>query len=172
LEPTDALLIANTFLEVYSLLKDIGLFLKSSKRGELKKLFGSKKETIERKFKEALMVTKNTIESCIWYGKGYALAGKCGSKVDRNFHYLMGRVINVFNNIHLRLDPEKLDDRLKEHLLGQIKILEKYANHLLEIQGISNHTNPEEEAIKIIEDLIGRLRDFETSMEPYLKPQS
>jgi len=52
LEPTDALLIANTFLEVYSLLKDIGLFLKSSKRGDLKKLFGSKKETIERKFVE------------------------------------------------------------------------------------------------------------------------
>jgi len=64
LEPI--LQVVDAFTSVYAFLKDIKEILDKSKKGRLK-LFSSKKtETMERKFKEALIGTKNAIESSIW----------------------------------------------------------------------------------------------------------
>lgn len=172
LEPTEIIQAINAFKSVYDFLKEIKKILdKSKKRGW--KLLGSKKtETMERKFKEALIGTKNAIEYYIWYGKGFAIAEECGSKVDKEFHHLMGILISQFNDIYMTLEPEKLDEKLIEHLLGQLKILENYANRFWNIQGISSHQDKEKDAMKIIENFRGRLWDFKASMEPYLKPET
>ena len=117
-------------------------------------------------------INKNAIESCIWYGKGFAIAEKCGSKVDKNFHELMGLFISHFNDIYMRLDPEKLNDKLIEHLIGQLKILENYAQRFWNIDGMSSHPDKEEDTLKIIENFRSRLWDFKTSMETYLRPET
>lgn len=135
-------------------------------------MFSSKrKETIERKFKEALVGSKNAIESSIWYGKGFAIQAECGVKVDKEFHNLMGLLIRIFNDISMTLVPEKLDEKLVEYLQGQLKILEDYAQRFWNIQGIHNYQDKEKKATKIIENFRSRLWDFQTSMEPYLKQE-
>ena len=134
-------------------------------------MFSSKKgEIVERKFREALIASKNALESNIWYGKGFAVAADCGSKVDKEFHHLMGLLASQFGDIYMRLDPEKLDEKLVEHLVGQLKILEKHAQFFWNIQGILSRKDKEADALKIVEDFRSRLWDFQTSMEPYLKP--
>lgn len=172
LEPIEIIQAINAFKSVYDFLKEIKKILeKSTKRGW--KFLGSKKrEIMERKFKEALIGTKNATEYYIWYGKGFAIAEECGSKVDKEFHHLMGLVISQFSDIHMRLDPEKLDEKLIEHLAGQLKILENHANRFWNIQGISSHQNKEKDALEIIENFRGRLWDFKASMKPYLKPET
>lgn len=172
MEPIRIIEAVDAFKSVYEFLKEIKKILdKSKKRGW--KLFSSKKaEVMERRFKEALMGTKNAIKSCIWFGKGFAIAEECGSKVDKEFHHLMGLLISRFNDIYMRLDPEKLDEKLIEHLLGQLKILENYAQRFYNIQNISSHRDKEKEAMEIIKDFRSRLWDFKASMEPYLKPQT
>jgi len=144
--------VVDAFTSVYEFLKDIKEIVeKSNKRGW--KLFSSKKtETMERKFKEALMGTRDAIESSIWYGKGFAIAAECGSKVDKEFH-------------------QKLDEKLIDHLLGQLKVLEEYAGRFWNLQGIGNHPNKEKDALKIIEDFQSRLLDFRNSMEKYLRAE-
>jgi len=169
LEPI--LQVVNAFTSVYAFLKDMKEIADKSKRRKWK-LFGSKRtETMERKFFEALMGTQNAIESSIWYGKGFAIAAECGVKVDKEFHHLMGNLISKFNDIYMRLDPEKLDEKLIEHLAGQLKILEGYAEHLWNIQGIGNNPHKEEDALKVISEFEGRLRDFRNSMVKYLKAE-
>ena len=59
----------NAFKSVYDFLKDTKKFLEKSDKRRWN-LGSKKKETIERRFKEALMGSKNAIESSIWYGKG------------------------------------------------------------------------------------------------------
>jgi hypothetical protein len=94
------------------LFKYVFEFLKEIKKRS-RNLFGSKRtEIMERKFKEALIGTKNAIEASIWYGKGFAIQAECGVKVDKSFHVLMGLLINKFNDIQMRIDPEKLDEKL------------------------------------------------------------
>lgn len=127
---------------------------------------------MERKFKEALMGTKNAIEYFVWYGKGFAAIGKCSSNVDGNFDHLMGLIIQTFNTIYMMLDPTKLDEKLVEHLIGQLKLLENKAQFFWNIQGISGHQKPDEDALQIIEDFRKALWDFQTSMTPYVKPQT
>ena len=163
--------VVDAFTSVYEFLKDIKEIIDKSKKGGWK-LFSSKKtETIERKFKEALIGTKNAIESSIWYGKGFAIQAECGSKVDKSFHTLMGLLIKHFNDIQMRIDPEKLDEKLIEHLVGQLKILEEYAQRFWNIQGISGHQDKEKKALKMIEDFESRLWDFSKSMETYLRAE-
>ena len=158
------------FNNVCEILNEIKILIKS-KRGE-SKLFSSKKtEMIERKFKEALEGTKNAIEANIWYGKAFAITESCGIKVDRYFHELMGLLIMKFNDINMRLDSDKLDEKLVEHLQNQLKILTDYAQRFWNIQGISSNRNKEEDAIKIIDDFRTRLWDFTRIMEPYLKSE-
>jgi hypothetical protein len=113
--------------------------------------------------------TKNAIESSIWYGKGFAIQAECGTKVDKSFHDLMGLLISKFNDIQMRINPEKLDEKLIEHLVGQLKILEEYAQRFWNIQGTSKHSDKEERSLKMIEDFRSRLWDFEKSMEKYYK---
>jgi hypothetical protein len=158
------------FNNAYEILNEIQILIKS-KKGEWKVLGSKKTEMVERKFKEALEGTKNAIESNIWFGKGFAIAADCGSKVDKEFHDLMGLLIMKFNDIHMRLDVEKLDERLVEHLKSQLKILADYAQHFWNIQGSSSHQNKEEDAMKIIEDFRSRLWDFTGIMGPYLKSE-
>ncbi len=172
LEPTEIIQVINAFKSVYDFLKEIKKILDKSEKGGWK-LFSSKKtETIEKKFKEALIGTKNALESSIWYGKGFAITEECGSKVDRSFHDLMGLLIHLFNDISMRLDPEKLDEKLIEHLIGQLKVLEDYASRFWQIQGISSHQDKQGDTTKIINDFKSRLWDFIKSMEPYLKPRT
>lgn len=161
----------NAFTSVYEFLKDIKeIFEKSKKRGW--KLRSSKKtETLEKKFKEALIGTKNAIESSIWYGKGFAIQAECDTKVDKEFHHLMGLLIKQFNDIQMRIDPDKLDVKLIEHLVGQLKILEEYAQRFWNIQGTSKHHDKDEKALKMIGDFRSRLWDFEKSMEKYYKAE-
>lgn len=133
-------------------------------------MFSSKKtETLEKKFKEALIGTKNAIESAIWYGKGFAIQSECGINVDKEFHHLAGLLISQFNDIYMRLDPEKLDEKLIEHLVGQLKILEKYAQRFWRIQGTSRDPNKEKMALNTIENFRSRLWDFTNSMETYFR---
>jgi hypothetical protein len=168
-ETSQSTAIIYAFKSVYEFLKEIRRYLGKRKW----KFFNSKKvEKMEKNYKEALMGTKNAIESCIWYGKGFAITEGCGPKVDREFHHLMGLLILRFNEIYMRLDPKKLDEKLVEHLLGQLNILQEYAQRFWNIQGISSHQDKEGDVIKIIEDFRGRLWDFTKSMEPYLKPES
>lgn len=158
------------FNNAYEILNEIRVLIRS-KKGRWK-VFGSRKtEIIERKFKEALEGTKNAIESNIWYGKGFALASNCGSRVDNAFHELMGLLIMKFSDIHMRVDAEKLDDKLVEHLQDQLKILADYAQRFWNIQGISTHQDKEADVMKIIEDFRSRLWDFTRIMEPYLKSE-
>ena len=172
LEPIDIIQAIDAFKSVYEFLKEIKKFLDKSKKGGWNLLSSKKTETMERKFNEALMGTKNAIESCIWYGKGFAIAEECGSKVDKSFHELMGLLISQFNDISMKLDPRKLDKKLIDHLVGQLKILENYAQRFWNIQGISSHRHKEKDTMKIIEDFRSRLWDFKRSMEPYLKPET
>jgi hypothetical protein len=166
LTPTDIIDAVNAFMSVYQFLKDMKRVWKMPRR----RLFSMKKiEGIEERFREALNGTKNAIEYYIWFGIGFAIQEQCGAKIDREFHFLMGRVIYDFNDIYMRLDPEKLDEKLIDHLIGQLKILENYAQRFWQIQGISSHEKKEEEVMKIIENFDSKMRDFQTSMEPYLK---
>ena len=171
LEPTQIIEAINAFKSVYEFLKEIKRFLdKSKKRGW--KLFSSKRiETIEKKIKEALIGSKNAIESRIWYGKGFAIRAECGLNVDQEFHQLMGLIISIFNDISMRIVPEKLDEKLVEHLKVQLKVLEDYTQRFWNIQGIHDRPNKDKEAMKIIENFKGRLWDFQKSMEPYLKQE-
>jgi hypothetical protein len=54
--------------------------------------FQKKADVMERRFKEALIGTKNAIEYYVWYGKGFATIGKCSSTVDGNFDHLIGYI--------------------------------------------------------------------------------
>ena len=83
----------------------------------------------------------------------------------------MGLLIMKFNDISMRLDAEKLDEKLVEHLQSQLKILTDYAQRFWNIQGISSHRNIEEDTMKIIDDFRSRLWDFTRVMEPYLKSE-
>ena len=156
------------FNNIIGILKEIRVLIKS-KKGRWQGLCSNKAEKIEGKFKEALQGTRDQIESSIWYGKGFAIGSECGIRVDREFHDLMGLLITKFSDISLRLDAEKLDDKLAEHLQSQLTILSGYAQRFWSIQGISSHQDKEGDAMKIIEDFRGRLWDFTNSMEPYLK---
>ena len=159
----------DAFTSVYEFLKYIKEIVDKSKKGGWK-LFSSKKtESTERKFKEALIGTKNAIESSIWYGMGFAIQAECGPKVDESFHSLMGLLIMRFNDIQMRIDPEKLDEKLIEHLTGQLRILEEYAQRFWNIQGSSGQQDKEKGALKMIEDFQGRLWDFSNSMGTYLR---
>jgi len=163
----------NAFNSVYQFLRNIREILDESKGWKIK-LFGFQKkaDVMERKFKEALIGTKNAIEYFVWYGKGFAVFGKCSASVDGNFDHLMGSIIQAFNNIYMMLDPKKLDEKLVDHLIGQLKLLENKAQSFWNIQGISSHQKPDEDALQIIEDFRKALWDFQTSMTPYLKPQT
>lgn len=169
MEPT--IQAVNAFNSVYQFLRNIKEIVDKSKKAGWK-LFSSKKtEIMERKFKEALVGSKNAIESSIWYGKGFAIQAECGSKVDKEFHHLMGLLIMRFNDIQMKIDPEKLDEKLIDHLVGQLKILEDHAQRFWNIQGSSSDQHKEEKALKMIEDFQNTLRDFDKSMEPYLKAE-
>lgn len=159
----------NAFNSVYEFLKNIKEIIDKSKKRGWKLLSSKKTEIIERKFKEALIGTKNAIESCLWYGKGFAIQAECGTNVDREFHSLMGLLITRFNDIQMRIDPTKLDEKLAKHLVGQLKILEAHAQRFWNIQGSSGDQHKEERALKIIEDFKSKLWDFTKSMEAYLK---
>ena len=154
----------------WEILNEIRILMKS-KKGEWKLLGSKKKEMIERKFRVALDSTKNIIESCIWYGKGFAISANCGIKIDKEFHDLMGLTIMKFNDISIRLDAEKLDEKLVENFESQFKILTDYAQHFWNMNGLSNNPNKEADALKIIEDFRSRLWDFTRIMEPYLKSE-
>jgi len=167
LEPTKIFDAINAFKSVYDFLKETKKFLEKSDRRRWK-LGSKKRETIERRFKEALIGSKNAIESNIWWGKGFAIRAECGIKVDAEFHRLMGLLISKFNDISMRLDAEKLDEKLVEHIMGQLKVLEEYAQRFWNIQGIGSDSDKEKRAVKIIETFSSRLWDFEKSMEPYL----
>ena len=171
MKPTEIIESINAFMSVYQFLKDMKRSWHHFDKVRLK-LFGKEKGTrSEDKFKEALIGTKNAIEYYIWYGKGFAIEGQCGPKTDSNFHFLIGRVINAFNDIYMRLNPEKLDEKLIDHLIGQLKQLEESAKQFWNIQGISSHQNKEGDALKIIENFEGKLRDFQGSMSKYLKSE-
>jgi hypothetical protein len=164
---TETLRAYNNTIEILSEIQ----VLIESKKGEWK-LFGSKKtETVEGKFRFLLESTKNSIESLIWYGKGFAIQLNYGSKVDGAFHELMGLVIMKFNDISMRLDVSKLDDKLIEHLRSQFQILTDYAQRFWNIQGSQISSTREVEILKTIEDFRSRLWDFTRVMEPYLKSE-
>lgn len=141
------------------------------KKGGWKLFSSNRKEIVERKFRAALEGTKNAIESFVWYGKGFAIAADCGLKVDKEFHDLMGLLIIKFNEIHMRLDAGKLDEKLVENLQSQLKILADYAAHFWNIQGISSRQDKEEYTMKIIDDFRSRLWDFTRIMDNYLKSE-
>ena len=170
LEQDLAIQALEAFNNICEILNEIQILIKS-KKGEWKVLGSKKTEMIERKFKEALENTKNAIESNIWYGKGFAIAADCGLKVDKEFHDLMGLLIMKFNDIHMRLDAEKLDNKLVEHLQSQLGILANYAQRFWNIQGISGYQDKEDKTVKTIEDFRSRLWDFTQIMEPYLKSE-
>ncbi len=163
-----ALQALKAFNNVYEILSEIQNLMKS-KKGEWKLLGSKKKEVVERKFRQALEGTKNVIESCIWYGKGFAIVSNCGVKVDETFHEIMGLTLMKFNDINMRLDSEKLDEKLVEQLQSQLKTLSEYAQRFWNINGTQSHPEREAEAMKIIEDFRGRLWDFIRNMERYLK---
>jgi hypothetical protein len=159
----------DAFNSVYQFLKNLKEIIERSKEARWK-LFSSKKtEIMERKFKEALVGSKNAIESAIWYGKGFAIQAECGSRVDKEFHHLMGLLIMRFNDIQMKIDPEKLDEKLIGHLVGQMKMLEENAQRFWNMQGTSGDQHKEEKALKMIEDFQSRLWDFSKSMETYLR---
>jgi len=160
----------DVFNSVYEFLKNIKEIYDKSKKGGWKLFSPKKTEIMEKKFREALVGTKNAIESSIWYGKGLAIQVNCGAKVDRELHFLMGLLIMRFNDIQMRIDPEKLDEKLVEHLMTQLKILEQYAQRFWNIQGISESSpDKEKDVFKIIEDFKSRLWDFQNSMEKYFR---
>lgn len=167
---------SSTIINAFELFKSVYDFLKEIKgvwqKGGIKLFSSRKMDDIERKYREALIGTKNAIESSIWWGKGFAIAEECGPKADSEFHHLMGLVIHIFNDFHMRLDPQKLDERLVDHLTGQLKILEGHALRFWNIQGIGSHQDKEKDAMKLIEDFRSRLRDFQQSMDGYLRPES
>lgn len=165
----EAVKVIEAFNSVYEFLKNIREIYDKSKKGRWNFLGSKKTETIERKFKEALMGARSAIESNIWYGKGFALASECGIKVDKEFHDLMGLLIAKFNDIHMGLDSEKLDESLIEHITGQLEILEEYAQRFWNLQGIGKYHDKEVKAVKTIENFRSRLWDFTRSMEPYLR---
>jgi hypothetical protein len=173
LEPNQIINAIDAFNSVYQFLKNLKEILKESRLREWK-LFSSQKKTdvMEMRIREALMGTKNAIEYYVWYGKGFAAMGKCSSAVDGNFDHLMGYIIHTFNDIQMRLDPKKLDEKLVDHLIRQLKMLENNAYSFWNIQGIASHQKPDEDAIKIIEDFRKALSDFHTSMDAYLKQQT
>ena len=134
-------------------------------------MFSSKKEeTLEKKFKEALMGSKNALESNIWWGMGFALRAECDFNVMQAFHHLMGILIQIFNDVSMKIVPQRLDEKLIEHFQGQFKILEEHAQRFWQIQGSHDSPDKDKKAMKIIENFKSRLWDFEKSMNPYLKP--
>ena len=171
MEPTQIIDAINAFKSVYEFLKETKRFLEKSKKRGRKMFSLKKKETIERRFKEALIGSKNAIESSIWFGKGFAIRAECGVKVDKEFHHLMALLIKIFNDISMTLVPERLDEKLVEHLQGQLEILENHAQRFWNIQGIHDRPDKEKDAMKIIENFRSRLWDFQKSMEPYLKQE-
>ena len=91
-----------------------------------------------KRFKEALNGSKNAIEARIWNGIGNIKHAELGTKVERDVCRLMGTLIDLFNDISMRLDPEKLDDKLVDHLLRQLETLERYAGWFNKIPTGSN----------------------------------
>ena len=154
----------NAFRSVYVFLNETKKFLKKSKKGRLK-LFSSKKEEIEQRFKEALNGSKNAIEARIWNGIGNIIHAECGPRAEREICRLMGTLIDLFNDISMRLNPETLDDKLVNHLQRQLETLEKDAAW---VNNISNEPNKEKEALDKIESYRRKLWEFFYSMKPYL----
>ena len=135
------------------------------------KLLGSKKnEMEERKFKEILEATKNSLESNLWYGKGFAIRAECGTEVDVEFHQLIGVLIEKFSDISLRLAPEKLDTEFIGYLRSQLEMLRDTARHFWDIQEIrKDDLEKEKKVLTITQNFRTRLFEFERSMEPYLR---
>jgi hypothetical protein len=134
------------------------------------KLRSGKNEVATRKVKELLEGAKNAIESAIWYGKSFAIRAECGIEVDMEFHQLLGVLIQRFNDISLRLAPEKLDDVFAGYLKAKLEALSESAQHFWDIQQIRNTDLEKQEKVEqIISDLRSRLFEFERSMEPYLE---
>ena len=154
----------NTFRSVYVFLNETTKFLKKLKKGRLK-LFSSKKDRIEQRFKEALNGSKNAIEARIWNGIGNIIHAECGARVERDVCRLMGTLIDLFNDISMRLDPETLDDKLVNHLQRQLESLERYAGWF---ENIPTGSNKEKEALNKIESYRSKLWEFFRSMDPYL----
>ena len=171
MEPNSVTEAIKAFNNVWEFLSEIRKILAKSKKGGWKLLGSKKTETIERKFKEALEATKSAIESNIWYGKGFAIQAECGVKVDKEFHHLMALLINFFSDIFMRLIPEKLDEKLVEHLQSQLKMLEGYAQRFWNMQGFRSYQDKDKRAMEIINNFRSRLWDFKRSMEPYLKSE-
>lgn len=133
------------------------------------KLLGSKdSEIVEKKIREALEGTKHIIECAVWYGKSFAIQSGCGTEVDVQFHQLMGLIVEKFNNVSLRLIPEKIDDRFRGYLEGQLEILQESAHHFWDIQQIGKN-DTEKKVSEIIQIFRTQLFDFERNMEPYIK---
>ena len=132
----------------------------------------SKKASLSQMFKEALSASKNAIEAKIWNGIGDAIYEECGGAVQRAFHHLMGTLIDLFTDMLMRLDPEKLDDKLIDHLQRQLKTLEKDTILFKNILGRSHSPNRDKDVRKMIEDFRVKLWEFYTSMEPYLKKRT
>ena len=173
MEPNSVIEAIKVFNNVWEFLSEIRKILAKSKKGGWKLLGSKKTEIVERKFKEALEGTKSAIESSIWYGKGFAIQAECGVKVDKEFHHLMALLISFFSDFSMRLVPEKLDEKLVEHLQSQLKTLEEYAQRFWDIQGFRSYPEKEKEekATIIIENFRSRMWDFRRSMEPYLKTE-
>ena len=137
--------------------------------------FGFKKivESLERKIREALEGTKHIIECAVWYGKSFATRLECSIEVDVEFDQLMGLLIEKFNNISLRLIPEKIDERFRGYLEAQLGTLQESAHHFWDIQQIrKDDPDKEKKVIDIIQKLRTQLFDFERNIEPYLKETS
>lgn len=135
------------------------------------KLLGSKdNEMVEKKIREAVEGTKNIIECALWYGKSFAIQSECGIEVDVEFHQLIGLLIEKFNNVSLRLIPEKIDERFRGYLEGQLEILQESAHHFWDIQQLSkNYPEKKTKVLEITQRLRTQLFDFERNMDPYLK---
>jgi hypothetical protein len=169
LEPDTIYQTLKAFNIINERIDEIQRFLVKYKRRSWK--WGSgKSEIAERKFKELLEGAKNTVESAIWYGKGFAIRAECGIEVDVEFHQLIGVVIEKFNDISLRLAPEKLDDVFAGYLKARLEILRESAQHFWDIQEIRNSDSEKQKKVDtIIINFRSRLFDFERNMEPYLK---
>ena len=135
------------------------------------KLLGSKKSEItEKRIKEALESTKNTIESFIWYGKGFAIRAECGIEVDVEFHQLIGLLIQIFNDVSVRLAPEKFDDAFIGYFKSQLETLVENAQQFWRIEEIRKD-DPEKakKASEKIQNYRPLLFKFGRNMESYLK---